>query len=842
MEVTIAQRRLLGVGAFLGRLNRNDLDVLGGTHRGEHATARLVASFDVASAEEARAFVEKALVRAETSARPSWDLGRAASWAGNMYIAYFIEADEAWELVRRADALARGRYDGWEAFAVDYVAGRQEFLGKRGKGTDDEVAVAEWLLTSKKSPWVRAPWDTDTAGATAPLHVPREHRVGGARATHATIAAALEGAAAGDVIVLAKGTYAAPMRPERDVVVRAEQAGKKPARVIVEAAGHAVFADGVSFRAEGIELRGTSTERAALAVRDGGVLTLEGCTVASRSHGVAILDKGSCAYLRRVHVDRPADIGVLVSDRAFLHADALTTTGGRLGVSIEKRGKADLRGLVSAGATQVGLLVSGQAEVKARACTIERSGWSGVQVSDDGSLELHESRVANVPVGLLVQRGVLVLEKIEVAAKTNGLELQEGARVKATDLTVTRAGGSAVYVGKGASLAIARSELARARFDGVTCEGTLRAVDVTVRDTKRGAFFVEEGGRAYVAQSVASNVDVFARAGLGARLAISSTTSTDSRLGVAVEGGNVAIESVWITNAREHALQIDGGSLVGGYVTVEGPNESPLVAVSGRVSLATSRLVGAGEIHVGGADVTLRRVTVIVDADCACAVHEGKLALLHCKIEGKGANGVEALGGELTIADSSIEGRECAVVTDNEPLVRIARSELCAVVDVALEVLGKSQVNLTDTRASRTKAGLARVSSEATVAGALAPREAPMVVDLDGEGPLPFELMLHDGPRYSLFGDPEAVLGTYAAAMCELGGDPNGHTVSAYVEAIAERGGAFDPTSVRADPEAGSVAFVSADRDTLLRIARAVRDVDPETALACVRALAEAPP
>lgn len=840
MEASAAQRRLLGLGAFLVRLNRNDVDVLGGTYRGHLGTLDLVRGLGVTSTDEARAFVERALARAEAGPRPSWDLGRAASWAGSMYAAFFLEADEAWDFVRRADAIARRLYEGWEPFAIDYVAGRQEFIGKRGKGKDDEVAVAEWLLTSKKSPWVRAPWDTDTTDAPPLVHLPNELRVGGRRATHASLGAALDEAAAGDVIVLAKGSYEAATKPARDVTLRAERVGAKVAPVIVEANDHVVFADRVAVRVEGLAIRGTNPGRAAIAVRDGGAVVLEGCTIGSKSHGIAVRDETSSARLHEVVVDRPGDIGIMVFDRAVLHADNLRVTGGRLGVSVEASAEASLRGFVSTGAEQAGLLVTGHGKAEVREARIERAGWTAVQVSERGSLTLEETAVTKVPTGLLVKQASLVVRGVALDAKKNGLELQSGAEGTIEALTVTRAGGSAVFVAEGATLALVRSALAGARFDGVTCAGTFRGDDLTVRDTKRAAFFVEDGGRAYVARSVATNVGMLARAGEGAELGLASVSCTGSRLGVAVEGAKVAIESAWITDAREHALQIDGGSLVAGYVTVEGENESPLVATGGRATIATSRLEGRGDIQVDGADVTLRRVTVVVDADCAAAVHGGRLAIAHARIEGKGANGVEAVGGELVITASSVVAAECAVVTDGSPIVRVQGSDLASISDVAFEVLGKSDVTLVDVRGASETGEVLRIAKKATVRGRVDARVAEMLVDLDGEGPLPFELLLHDGPVYTLVADPGAVLGSALDALVAAGGTGNGHEASAYAVCLA--GAAFDEATIVADPEASLVSFASRSRDALLAFAAAVRHAEDATIAQALRAVVAAPP
>jgi len=833
---TLAQLRLLALGAFLTRLNGGRHEVLGGTYRGALATSRLVASFGVTDGASARALVEDAIARATTGVLPAWDLGRAVSWAGYMYVAWFLEVGEAWELVARAEAIARARYAGWEPFAVDYVRGRQDFMGKRGRGKDDEVAVAEWLLTAKKSPWILAPWDTPVEDAPPAVHVPRVFRVG-KREPYATIAAALAEAAAGDTIELDAGTYREAVAPGRDVVLRARTGAKRPR--VIAARGNALSADGVAVYAEGLTLRCDDPKRAAVCARGEGALVLRGAEVRAALHGIVALSSGTRVHLEDVRVAEVKEVGILASDHALVFARRTHVARGRIGVSVEAHARADLGAVTSAGAREAGLLVVGQAEVNADDLRVERAAGSGVQVSDGGTLSLSSSALAG-STGMRVIEATFTLDAVTITARKNGLELGEGGRGRATGLTVPRAGGSAVFVARGAHLELARSTLEGARFDGITCEGAAHLDDVTVRGAKRGAFYAEPGSRLSVLRSVATDVDVFARASRGARLALASATLRGARLGVAVEGGTAALESVWISEVREHALQIDGGTLIAGYLTVEGPNESPLVAAGGHATIATSRLLGHGEVHVAGAEVVLRRVTLEVTGDVGAAVHGGKLTLQHARVVAEGANGLEALGGTLTVEGSFVQGRECALVADGRARVHASRSHLVAERDVALELLGAARAAVDGVTASG--APPSRCARGAKLEGVVGARAASVVsVDLDGEGPLPFELLLHGDLGYSLIGAPDVVLGAHGERFVEAGGEPNGHAASAFVIAVV--GAAFGRgVGVTADPEASLVSFVSADRDALLRLARAFREASAEAVDAGLQAVLASPP
>lgn len=178
---------------------------------------------------------------------------------------------------------------------------RQKLEGARGKGDDDEEAALARLLEADDSPWRVAAWRTAIRGATPCVHRARRLRVGRGREL-ATITAALELAACGDVIEIGAGTYHEALCPEIDV----ELVGAGARKVTIESdAEHPLFVDGVGVLARGIRWSSARDHRAAVCARDGGILRMERCAVRSATDGVSVCDPGTMACARGGRRRRP---------------------------------------------------------------------------------------------------------------------------------------------------------------------------------------------------------------------------------------------------------------------------------------------------------------------------------------------------------------------------------------------------------------------------------------------------------------------------------------------------------------------------------------------------------
>jgi hypothetical protein len=565
-------------------------------------------------------------------------------------------------------------------------------------------------------------------------------------------------------------------------------------------------------------------------VRNGGVLRLSECRIESASHGVSALDNDTLLRLEGVVVSHVREVGITAGNQATLQVTNVRIDDSKIGVSVEKGSTAKLFAVQVKRAAEVGLLVVGKCRVEAARSSFVRGRLSGVQVSDGGTLEMSDSSVEGCTTGVLVMRGRATLANVRIgSSRKNGLELQKGAVVSAEDLVVEKARGSAVFVAAKAELNVARATLEHAGIDGVTCAGTLHADDVTVRTAERAGFWLDGSSLVMVRRSTTEGGRLGARIGQGARVSIESTTFASPALGVATEGGHVALESVWISSATERSVQVDGGTLVAGYLTVEGSSEHSLFVANGHATVVSSRLESAGEVHVNGpkAHATLRRTTVSTPGDVGCALHAGKLELSFCRVEAKGSNGIEGLGGDLTIVSCSVEGTDSGLVLDDGARARVEGGELRATNDVALEVLGTAQASLVGVALVATKRPASRVAKTATLEtgqgararGAVSRSAAPFVPDLDGESPLPFELGLHLGPRYSLFtSDFESAVSPHGEMFVEHDVPLDGHALSAWVEALL--GPSFEGTF---DPEAGLFSIESDDRDALMAAAQKVR-------------------
>ncbi|MBX3219215.1 MAG: DUF1266 domain-containing protein [Labilithrix sp.] len=630
LSLSIGQSWLLGVSAPLARLNGQRLDVLGGAPRGGAPTYRMLRGLGIVTGLEAQARIDALLERAPRAERPSWDLVRAAAWAGAAYAAFMLDAREAWSLVERAGAIARSRYRSWEAYGADFVLGRQAFHGKPGRGKDDEARIVAALAVEGTSPWMIAPWKTRAARVAPPVHHGRVLHVGKGR-EHTTIDRALRAAGDGDVLEIDAGTYLESLKPEVDV----ELVGKGRV-VVVSRADHALFVDDVGVVARNIAWESTSNDRAAVCVRARGVLRLEHCRVQSRTQGVAVYDPDTMAFFDDVLLEG-VGIGVSVYDRAWLHATRLAVVqSSRLGVSAEKESDVTLDECTVVGAKEAGLLVDG-AKATARCCSFTKGGWSGAQVSG-GELTMASCVIENVDTGILVRGGGARLEEVRIGKTSrNGLEIAAKARVTATKLGLKGVKGSGVLVAD-AELELSESRIDGVVFDGVTIVGSRRVQlrDVAIASAGRAAIWLDDGS----ANAAGTKIDIRAadigvRVGKDARFALAASSIRRGTTGLAIDGGVMAVESSRIQGPSANAVQLSGGaSLVLATCDVVG-GENAVAAVDSRAVIVGSRVSGKacaltiegkanvvieGGAIIGGSDVALR-----IDGPARARAHDTEI-------------------------------------------------------------------------------------------------------------------------------------------------------------------------------------------------------------------------
>ncbi|MFD8549805.1 DUF1266 domain-containing protein [Streptomyces sp. NPDC059649] len=105
---------------------------------------------------------------APTLGRPplAWDYDRYVTVVRLGFGAGYVDEAGAWQLLASTAAPVAQTYGSWQAFAEDFVAGRD--LWMRGAGSewagsqDDTVQAVRRLLdpTNPTSPWLQAPWES----------------------------------------------------------------------------------------------------------------------------------------------------------------------------------------------------------------------------------------------------------------------------------------------------------------------------------------------------------------------------------------------------------------------------------------------------------------------------------------------------------------------------------------------------------------------------------------------------------------------------------------------------------------------------------------------------------
>lgn len=94
----------------------------------------------------------------------AWDFGRYATIVRKGFGAGHLDEQGAWHLLTTAVAPVAQTYGSWQAFAHDFVAGRQLWMQNAGTewtGSQEDTAEAVGRLldpTNTDSPWHHAPW------------------------------------------------------------------------------------------------------------------------------------------------------------------------------------------------------------------------------------------------------------------------------------------------------------------------------------------------------------------------------------------------------------------------------------------------------------------------------------------------------------------------------------------------------------------------------------------------------------------------------------------------------------------------------------------------------------
>ncbi|MBN0043631.1 right-handed parallel beta-helix repeat-containing protein [Streptomyces actuosus] len=431
---------------------------------------------------------------------------------------------------------------------------------------------------------------------------------------YASLAAALEAAADGDVLTIAPGTYRENLVVERAVTLRGPEGASGSVRVApLDGVPLTVRASAV---VHDLHLEGQDTTAPALLVEEG-TAELRDIRVVTRSAAGIEVRGAARPTLRRCTVDNPAGIGIAVLDGGGgVFEECEVVAAGQSGVAV--RGGAHPRldrcrvhhasgaGLSATGENSAleavgcevyevrgsGVQITGRATAHLTDCDVHRTAADGVTLDTDAVLTLADCRIHDIPENAvdLRSRSVLTLTRTTVRRfGRNGLSVWDpGTRVDANQCEIFDSTGDypAVWVSDGATAVLD------------SCR---------VHDVPDALFVLDRGSRADVVDSdlwQVRNTAVSVSDGATAQL-------DDCRIRDAATGA-------WF---RDHG---SGGTLAN--CTLDGTQ--------------------TGVIVTKGADPTVERCTVGSPAEAGFYVSAGgRGSFLDCRVMGSGGYGFHVIDG-----------------------------------------------------------------------------------------------------------------------------------------------------------------------------------------------------
>ncbi|PBC65633.1 sporulation protein [Streptomyces sp. Tue6028] len=431
---------------------------------------------------------------------------------------------------------------------------------------------------------------------------------------YASLAAALEAAADGDVLTVAPGTYRENLVVQRAVTLRGPEGSPGSVRIApVDGVPLTVRASAV---VQDLHVEGQDSAAPALLVEEGTPELLDVRIVTRSAAGIEVRS-GARPTARRCTVDNPAGIGIAVLDGGGgVFEECEVVAAGQSGVAV--RGGARPRldrcrvhhasgaGLSATGEGSSleavgcevyevkgsGVQITGRATAHLTDCDVHRTTADGVTLDTDAVLTLADCRIHDIPENAvdLRSRSVLTLTRTTVRQfGRNGLSVWDpGTRVDANQCEIFDSTGDypAVWVSDGATAVLD------------SCR---------VHDVPDALFVLDRGSRADVVDSDISqvrNTAVSVSDGATAQL-------DDCRIRDAATGA-------WF---RDHG---SGGTLSG--CTVDGTQ--------------------TGVIVTKGADPTIERCTVTSTAEAGFYVSaDGRGSFLNCRVTDSGGYGFHVIDG-----------------------------------------------------------------------------------------------------------------------------------------------------------------------------------------------------
>jgi dephospho-CoA kinase len=432
---------------------------------------------------------------------------------------------------------------------------------------------------------------------------------------YASLAAALDAAADGDVLTVAPGTYRENLVLERTVTLRGpERAGSGSVR-IAPTDGVAVTVRS-SAVVQDLQIEGQDAASPALLVEDCAP-ELTGVRVMTRSAAGIEVRGGARPTVRRCTVDNPAGVGISVTGAAGgVYEECEIVSAGQSGISVRDGAHPRLERCRVHHSSGAGVSLHGEGsaaeavgcevyeikgsgiQVVARAtghftdCRVHRTSADGVTLDTDAVVTLADCDIHDIPENALDLRSHSVLTLTRSAVRRfgrNGLSVWDpGTRVDANNCEIHESTGDypAVWISDGASAVLD------------SCR---------VHTVPDALFVLDRGSRVDVVDSDLSQVR-------GTAVSVS-------------DGATVALDDCRINKAATGAWFRDHGS-------------------GGTLANCTVDGVTTGFIVTKGADPSVERCTVTSPTEAGFYVSAGGRGTFHgCRVTGSQGYGFHVIDG-----------------------------------------------------------------------------------------------------------------------------------------------------------------------------------------------------
>ncbi|MFF4016102.1 right-handed parallel beta-helix repeat-containing protein [Streptomyces sp. NPDC001843] len=438
---------------------------------------------------------------------------------------------------------------------------------------------------------------------------------------YASLAAALEAAADGDVLTVAPGTYRENLVVQRSVTLRGPEGSPGSVRIAPP--------DGVplTLRASAVvrdlHVEGQDAASPALLVEEGTPELMDVRVVTRSASGIEVRG-GARPTVRRCTVDNPAGVGIAVLDGGSgVFEECEVVAAGQSGVAVRGGGHPRLERCRVHHASGPGLTVTGDnssleavgcevyevrgsgVQVTARAtahlsdCDVHRTTADGVTLDTDAVVTLADCRVHDIPENAvdLRSRSVLTLTRTTVRQfGRNGLSVWDpGTRVDANQCEIFDSTGDypAVWVSDGATVVLD------------SCR---------VHDVPDALFVLDRGSRADVVDSDLSqvrNTAVSVSDGATAQLDDCRIREAATGAWFRDHGSGGTLNNCTLDGTQTGVIVTKGADPVIERCAVDSPAEAGFyVSAGGRGSFLGCRVTGSGGygFHViDGCRTTLRK-------------------------------------------------------------------------------------------------------------------------------------------------------------------------------------------------------------------------------------------